>query len=71
MAKVTLDDFKIPKTCGECSFIGRYENGPYARNPHCCCELMWDLKEEDYKVDKDSLDENCPLKVITELSTNS
>ena len=67
MKKVALKDFKIPNTCGECKFIGHYETGPWARNPHCCCELMWDLKEEDYKVDKNSLDEDCPLKVLQEL----
>ena len=65
MAIITLEDLKIPNTCGECRFIGHYENGPYARNPHCCCELLWVLKEEDYKVNKNSLDENCPLKVLT------
>lgn len=67
MSKVTIDDFKVPNTCGECGFIGCYETGPYKRNPHCCCELMYVLKDEDYKVDKNSLDENCPLKVIDEL----
>lgn len=52
----------LPKTCGECKFIGYYEEGIWSRNPHCCCELMFDLYDEDYKVDKDSMDENCPLK---------
>lgn len=66
MSKVTLEDFKIPNTCGECKFIGRYKSGPFARNPHCCCELIWSLKEEDYKVNENSLDENCPLKLLVE-----
>ena len=61
MAKVTIN-YKKPKTCGECRFIGHYESGAYARNPHCCCELMWTLYEEDYKVDKNGMDENCPLE---------
>lgn len=64
MSKVTLEDFKVPNTCGECGFIGHYEIGIWSRNPHCCCELMWQLKEIDYRVDKNSLDENCPLKII-------
>lgn len=64
MSKITLDDLTIPNTCGECKFIGYYESGPFARNPHCCCELIYTLKEEDYKVDKNSLDENCPLKIL-------
>ena len=62
MSKIIFEAFKIPNTCGECDHIGRYEIGPFARNPHCCCELIWQLKKEDYKVDKNSLDENCPLK---------
>lgn len=62
MKKVIFEDFKIPDTCGECEYIGYYENGIYARNPHCCCELIWELKMEDYKVNKNSLDKNCPLK---------
>ena len=64
MPKIIFEDFKIPNTCGECKFIGRYESGVYARNPHCCCELMWRLKEEDYRVNKNSLDTNCPLKAL-------
>lgn len=55
-------NFTMPKTCGECKFIGHYEDGIWSRNPHCCCELMFDLYDEDYKVDKDSMDVNCPLK---------
>lgn len=66
MSKITLEDFKIPNTCGECKCIGHYEDGAYFRNPHCCCELIWLLKNEDYKVDKNSLDKNCPLKTINE-----
>ena len=50
-----------PKTCGECRFFGCYDDGPYARNPHYCCELIWTLREEDYQVDPDTLDEECPL----------
>lgn len=64
MAIVTLKDFKVPKTCGECGFIGEYTTGVYARNPHCCCEFIWQLKKIDYRVDKDSLDENCPFKLL-------
>ena len=64
MSLVTLEDFKIPDKCDNCNFIGRYETGVYKRNPHCCCELIWDLKQEDYRVDKNTVDENCPLKVI-------
>lgn len=66
MIKITKNDFKVPNTCGECNFIGYYENYPFNRNPHCCCELIYDLKKEDYKVDKNTLDENCPLKTIND-----
>ena len=71
MLKITLDDFSVPNKCDECNFIGRYEDGVYSRNPHCCCEFMWFLKHEDYRVDKNSLDENCPLKFITELKNKN
>ena len=29
-----------------------------ARNLQCCCELIWQIKEVDYKVDKNSLFHN-------------
>lgn len=66
MRKVYIDG-KLPKTCGECNFIGHYENGLYARNPHCCCELYWDLYKEDFRVDKNKRDKKCPLRQISEL----
>lgn len=53
-----------PKKCGDCNFIRPFETGAFSRNPHCCCELMWFLKEEDYRVDKNTLDENCPLREV-------
>ena len=52
---------KIPSNCGRCKHIGNYTSGPFARNPHHCCELIWELFEEDYRVDPKELDENCPL----------
>lgn len=52
----------IPTKCGECQFCGDYTAGPYARNPHYCCEMIWTLIKEDYKVDADTIDEKCPLK---------
>ena len=64
-------DFKIPDTCGECKFIGHYEDGVWARNSHCCCELRYRLYDEDYKVDKNSLDKNCPLKDLEVISNDS
>lgn len=63
MAKIIFEDIKIPRTCGECEHIGHYETGVYARHPHCCCELIWELQHMDYRVDKNSLDKNCPLKI--------
>lgn len=66
MPNFELKDFQIPNTCGECKFCYHYDSGPYARNPHCCCELAWMLKDEDWKVDKDSVDEDCPLRVLWE-----
>ena len=53
---------KMPKKCNECKFVGNYTNGLYIRNPHYCCELMWILYEEDYKVNPDIVDKYCPLK---------
>ena len=52
----------VPNKCRECKNIGSYTDGPYRRNPHYCCELIWRLFELDYKVDPDTLDPNCPLK---------
>lgn len=66
MAIITLEDFKVPNTCGKCNFINGYTSGAYARNPHYCCEFIWYLKNEDYKVDKNSLDKNCPLKFLAD-----
>ena len=57
---VTLKDFEVPN----CKFLGRYESGLYTRNPHCCCELVWRLKQRDYKVNKATLDKNCPLRIL-------
>ena len=67
MNKITIKDFEVPNKCGDCGFIGRYENGPFSKNPHCCCELIYALKKEDYRVNKNLLDKNCPLKVIQKL----
>lgn len=63
MSRIVFEDCEIPETCGKCEHIGRYEASPYARNPHCCCELIWQLKKEEYRVNKNSLDKNCPLKI--------
>lgn len=63
MSKIIFENVELPNTCGECEHIGRYETGLFARNPHCCCELIWQLAKEDYKVDKNLLDEGCPLKI--------
>lgn len=54
----------IMTSCKECEHIGNYTDGVYSRNPHYCCELIWELFEEDYKVDPDTIDEKCPLKNI-------
>ena len=64
-----MPKIKMPKSCKECGFLGEYTSGPYARDPHYCCELMWSLYEEDYRVNPDEVDEDCPLKdgiVVTE-----
>lgn len=67
-------NFKMPEKCSECHCCGNYTNGPYVRNPHYCCELIWRLFNEDYKVDPDTVDENCPyknenfVKSLTEIS---
>lgn len=63
MAKIIFDNVKIPDKCNNCKHIGHYETGPFARNPHCCCELIWRFTEEEVKVDKNSLYEYCPLKI--------
>lgn len=61
MSKFNWNKFKVPTTCGECEFIRHYKDGPYKRNPHCCCELWWFLAKDDYKVKENTLDENCPI----------
>lgn len=61
--------FYPPETCGECKFIKTYDKGPWAIDPHYCCELIWFLKEDfDYQVDRNVLDKNCPLKAIKQLA---
>ena len=52
---------KMPSKCKECRFVGAYLGGVWARNPHYCCELIYDLYEEDYKVNPDIIDKKCPL----------
>lgn len=63
MNNIYVDE--LPETCGKCRFIGHYEDGIYSRNPHCCCELYWDLHQEEIRVDKNSRDERCPLKLLS------
>ena len=53
---------KIPGKCKECNHVGAYTTGPYKRNPHYCCELLWRLFKTDYKVDPEDLFSCCPLK---------
>lgn len=62
--RMVLIDYTKPRICDKCVFIGHYEEGPFARNPHCCCELQWLLHEEDHKVNPNSMDEECPLKEV-------
>jgi hypothetical protein len=64
--KMYVDDKYIPEKCGKCKFIGNYESGIYSRNPHCCCELYWDLHQNEIRVDKNSRDERCPLQSLTD-----
>lgn len=61
----------IPTRCGECQFCGDYTAGAYARNPHYCCEMIWTLVKEDYKVDIDTINEKCPLKDVNLLQAIS
>lgn len=60
----------MPKNCGNCNFIRNYEDGAFSRNPHCCCELIWFLEGEDYRVDQNSLDKNCPLRELPQKITS-
>lgn len=55
---------KLPMKCKECTYVGEYTSGPFSRNPHYCCELIWQLVHEDYKVDPETIDERCPLKNV-------
>lgn len=66
MPRVHIKYYKLPNTCGKCKFIGRYKDGPYVRNPHCCCELLWQLEEEEHRVREDTLYDECPLKNLTD-----
>ena len=52
----------IPETCENCRHIGDYTCAPYKRDPHYCCELIWQLFEQDYRVDPKILDEKCPFR---------
>lgn len=61
-----MKKIKIPNKCKKCNCIRSYDTGPYSRNPHACCELMWVLFEEDYKVNPEERDKNCPLEKIKE-----
>ena len=63
MAKFIFKNVKIPNICNECKYCGHYETDEYIRNPHCCCELIWKFQEEEYRINKNFLDENCPLKI--------
>ena len=64
--KVYVDSKYIPEKCSKCKFIGHYENGIYSRNPHCCCELYWDLHQDEIRVNKNTRDERCPLQSIAD-----
>ena len=64
--KVYVDSKYIPEKCNKCKFIGHYEDGIYSRNPHCCCELYWDLCQDEIRVDKNSRDKNCPLQSLSD-----
>ena len=57
-------EIKLPTKCGECVHVGSYTYGPFKRNPHYCCELIWTLVHEDYVVDPEVIDRNCPLRNI-------
>lgn len=57
---MTSKEVKIPTKCSECKHIGNYTTGPFVRNPHHCCELIWSLFKQDYRVNPEELDEHCP-----------
>lgn len=61
-----MEKIKIPDKCKGCRFSRYYCSGGFERNPHYCCELMWVLFEEDYKVNPEERDKNCPLEKIAE-----
>ena len=61
---MNMKRFNVPLCCGKCKHIGRYTEGPYVRSPHYCCELMWQLYDEDYRVNPEKLDSKCPLKSL-------
>ena len=57
-----MAEIKLPEKCNDCTYIGDYSTGHYARNPHYCCELIWALVHEDYKVNPNIVDTHCPLR---------
>ena len=59
-----MKKIKIPYKCKKCKCVRLYNFGGFERNPHSCCELMWVLFKEDYRVDVNKRDENCPLVKI-------
>ena len=58
-------EIKLPTKCIDCQFCGDYTTYPYSRNPHYCCEMIWTLIHEDYRVYPDSIDDRCPLMDIS------
>lgn len=56
-------NYVIPKKCSECIYLGHYEIDylMYGKE-YYCCELLWTLIHEDYRVKPESLDTRCPLK---------
>ena len=51
----------LPNKCKKCTCVRHYDKGGFERNPHYCCELIWMLFNEDYKVNPEERDKNCPL----------
>ena len=56
MAGMRFHPFKVPNNCGEC---GWHE---HCTDSHYTCGMVKLLKGEEYQVNENVLDDNCPLK---------
>ena len=55
-----MKKIELPRKCKDCRYAIKYNNGDYS------CDIRWTLYDEDYKVNPEERDENCPLEKMKE-----